>query len=256
MLRHTSGFVYGLGLGSSKVDLMYNKKHPLFVSNGDDMIARLSEYPLKSQPGEEYNYSVSVDVLGVIIERVSGKSLSDFMMENIFIPLGMKDSHFRLPQPKTNRFCSIYKKGLKIEESYKSTEYTKARFESGGGGLVSTSSDYLKFCNLMLNRGIIGPDTLISPYLLDEMTKNQLPEGEGIYKQKGEVAIGFGLGFSVNLKEWGKFGHEGDYGWSGIGGTHFVISPLDETVVIIMTQKKPFSDKIKRELMPIIYEGF
>ena len=255
LLRHTSGFVYGFGLGFSKVDLMYNKKHPLFVTNGDEMINRVSDYPLKSQPGEEYNYSISVDVLGVIIERVSGKSLGDFMTENIFKPLGMIDSHFMLPQEKTDRFCSIYGVGLKLNESYKSSEYTKERFEGGGGGLVSTSSDYLKFCSLMLNNGVIGKDTLVNPELINEMTKNQLPKGQGVYKHKGEVAIGFGLGFSVNLQEWGKFGHKGDYGWSGIGGTHFVISPKEETVIIIMTQKQPFSEKIKRELIPIIYEG-
>jgi CubicO group peptidase (beta-lactamase class C family) len=255
LLRHTSGFAYGLGLGFSKVDLMYNVNHPLFVANGDDMIGRLSDYPLKSQPGEHFNYSISIDVLGVLVERISGKSLGEFMTENIFIPLGMKDSHFQLPQEKTARFCSIYGVGLQLKESYKDSEYSKKRFEAGGGGLVSTTSDYLKFSNLMLNKGIYGNDTLISPSLIDEMTINQLPEGEGVYKQKGEVAIGFGLGFSVNLMEWGNFGHKGDYGWSGIGGTHFVISPKEEIVIIIMTQKQPFSDKIKRELLPIIYEG-
>ncbi len=105
----------------------------------------------------------------------------------------------------------------------------------------------------MLNEGIYNSDRLISPILVREMTKNQLPENEGVYKLGSDVAIGFG--FSVNLKEWGNYGHQGDYGWSGIGGTHFVISPEKNLVLIIMTQLQPFPDKIKRALTPIVYSG-
>lgn len=255
LLRHTSGFAYGLGIGSSKVDQLYNKNHPLFTSNRNDMINRLAQLPLQCSPGEEYHYSVSTDVLGAIVEKVSNMKLSEFMTKNIFEPLGMNDTHFKLPEDKKERFCSIYEKGLKLKESYRLAEYTYNRMESGGGGLVSTSSDYLKFCKVMLNNGIHNSDTLISPSLVAEMTKNQLPEGEGVYKLNNEVAIGFGLGFSVNLQEWGHHGHKGDYGWSGIGGTHFVISPKENLIVIIMTQKQPFSTKIKSELIPIIYRG-
>ena len=211
--------------------------------------------PPKSTPGKEYHYSVSVDVLGVIVERVTKMKLSKFMSQNIFEPLAMKDTYFKLPEFKRNRFCSSYGRGLRLEESYKATLYTQDRMESGGGGLVSTGSDYLKFCKLMLNDGIYNGDTLISPLLVAEMTKNQLPEGVGLYSRNNKVAIGFGLGFSVNMEEWGYNGHKGDYGWSGIGGTHFIISPDKKLVVIIMTQKQPFKTKIKRELGPIIYKG-
>ena len=127
--------------------------------------------------------------------------------------------------------------------------------EEGGGGLVSTSSDYLKFCSLLLNKGIYNSDTLISPFLIAEMTKNQLPIGVGLYKADNEVAIGFGFGFSINLQELGQRGHKGDFGWSGIGGTHFTISPKKKLVLIIMTQKQPFSLKIKNNLTPIILNG-
>ena len=254
LLRHTSGFVYGFGLGSSKVDKLYNKNHPLLVSNGNEMINRLAKLPLVCSPGTEYHYSISTDILGVIIERVSKMKLSEFMTKNIFGPLKMKDTYFKLPEFKKGRFCSIYGIMLMLKESYKLTEFLNDRMESGGGGLVSTSSDYLKFCSLMLNEGIYNSDTLISPFLIEEMTKNQLPSGEGVYKIDEEVAIGFGLGFSINLQELGQYGHKGDFGWSGIGGTHFVISPNENLVVIIMTQKQPFSTKIKDELISIIYQ--
>lgn len=256
LLRHTSGFAYGLGLGASRVDLSYNTNHPLFVTKSDQMIERLAGFSLQSEPGEEYHYSLSVDVLGAIIERVSGKSLGEFMNEKIFQPIGMKDTHFQLPASKIKRFCSIYGVGLRLKESYKSSEFSKDRMHQGGGGLVSTTSDYLKFCRLMLNKGIYNSDTIISPALVDQMTQNQLPEGQGVYKRGGKVAIGFGLGFSVNLQEWGKYGREGDYGWSGIGGTHFKVSPKNESIIIIMTQKQPLNNKVQRELIPIVYEGF
>ncbi len=255
LLRHTSGFAYGIGLGNSKVDKLYNKNHPLFVRNNKQMVQRLSELPLQSNPGEKYNYSISVDVLGCIIERVSGMRLSEFFNENIFEPLEMNDTYFKLPESKVKRFCSYYKKGLKLKESYKSTRYTKDGRQSGGGGLVSTSSDYLKFCTLLLNNGIYNNDTLISSSIIAEMTTNQLPEGEGVYKVNNDVGIGFGLGFMVYMKEWGKQGHLGDYGWSGAGSTHFYISPKEDLIVIIMSQKAPYSNELVSGLKPIIFEG-
>jgi CubicO group peptidase (beta-lactamase class C family) len=255
LLRHTSGFAYGAGLGNSKVDKLYDEKHPLFVSNSDQMIQRLSELPLQNNPGKKYNYSLSADVLGCIIERVSGLSLVAFFKKNIFEPLAMDDTHFKLPQSKISRFCSYYEHNLKLKESYKSTDYLKDRMQQGGGGLISTSSDYLKFCKLILNKGIHNNDTLISSSLIAQMTSNQLPKGEGVYKLNDEIGIGFGLGFMVFMKEWGNQGHKGDYGWNGIGGTHFYVSPKDELIVIIMSQKSPYSNKLVDGLKPIIFEG-
>ena len=255
LLRHTSGFAYGIGLGTSKVDKLYDKNHPLFVSNNEQMVQRLSKLPLQNNPGEKYNYSISVDVLGCIIERVSGKRLSEFFNENIFEPLEMNDTYFKLPETKVNRFCSHYEKGLKLKESYKSTRYTKDGRQSGGGGLVSTSSDYLKFCTLLLNKGVYNNDTLISSSIIAEMISNQLPEGEGVYKVNNDVGIGFGFGFMVYLKEWGKQGHLGDYGWNGAGSTHFYISPKEDLIVIIMSQKAPYSNELVGGLKPIIFEG-
>ncbi len=255
LLRHTSGFAYGLGLGSSKVDKLYDKNHPLFVRNNEEMVQRLSEFPLQNNPGEKYNYSISVDVLGCLIERVSGVRLSEFFNKNIFEPLEMNDTYFKLPESKVKRFCSVYKKGLKLKESYKNSEFIQDRMQSGGGGLVSTSSDYLKFCTLLLNNGVYNKDTLISSSIIAEMTTNQLPDGEGVYMVNNDVGIGFGLGFMVYMKEWGKQGHQGDYGWSGVASTHFYISPKENLIVLIMSQKSPYSNKLVEGLKPIIFEG-
>lgn len=255
LMRHTSGFAYGLGLGMSKVDMQYNLNHPLFSTSSNEMIDKLAKFPIKNHPGEKYSYSLSVDVLGALVERVSKKSLYDFMSENIFSPLGMNDTHFEIPSSKTNRFTTLYGLNLKTKDSYKESEYRNRPFHQGGGGLISTSSDYLKFCRLILSHGIHGTDTIISPALVDEMTKNQLPEGEGVFKLGGEVGIGFGLGFSVYLKEWGNKGHKGDFAWRGIGNTHFYCSPKEDLVVIIMTQKMPASQKLVTKLKPIIYDA-
>ena len=255
LLRHTSGFAYGFGLGLSKVDKMYNDNHPLDSKNNNELLQKLSKLPLKSNPGGKFNYSISVDVLGCLIERVSGMSLFDFFKQNILEPLNMNDTHFKLPKSKIDRFCSYYKKGLRLKEHYKKTRYLNDGIQSGGGGLVSTSSDYLKFCKLLTNKGIYNKDTLISPIIIKEMTKNQLPSGEGVFKIGKTIGIGFGLGFMVYMKEWGVKGHKGEYGWSGIGGTHFYISPKDDLIVIIMSQKAPFSNLLVNGLKPIIYKG-
>jgi CubicO group peptidase (beta-lactamase class C family) len=255
LLRHTSGFAYGLGLGSSKVDKLYDKNHPLFVSNNKEMVQRLSEFPLQSNPGEKYSYSISVDVLGYLIESVSGMRLSEFFNKNIFEPLEMNDTYFKLPESKVKRFCSVYEKGLKLNESYNYSNYIKERIQSGGGGLVSTSADYFKFCTLLLNNGVYKNDTLISSSIIAEMITNQLPEGEGVYKVNNNVGIGFGLGFMVYMKEWGKQGHQGDYGWNGLASTHFYISPKEDLIVIIMSQKSPYSNKLVDKLKPLIFEG-
>lgn len=255
LLRHTSGFGYGYSLGDDPVDKMYNKNHPLSVATFEQMINRLATYPLNSQPGTKYKYSLSVDVLGCLISRVSKMSLGEFFKANLFKSLNMNDTDFMLSESKVERFCSYYEKNLKLKESYKKSTYRNKHMESGGGGLISTSADYMKFCHLILNEGIVNGDTIISPYLIAEMSKNQLPEGEAIYKNKNGVGIGFGLGFSVYMKEWGKHGHPGDLSWSGIGSTHFYISPKEDLAIVIMSQHAPFSDKLLSKLKPLILDG-
>lgn len=255
LLRHTSGFAYGYSLGDDPVDKMYNKNHPLSVGSFEQMVERLATFPLNSQPGEKYKYSLSIDVLGYLVSRVSNMSLGEFFKINIFEPLEMNDTHFVLPKSKVKRFCSYYEKNLKVKESNKKSAYQNKRMESGGGGLISTSTDYIKFCHLILNKGIINLDTIISPHLVDEMSKNQLPEGEGVYKNKNGVGIEFGLGFSVYMKEWGKMGHPGDLSWSGVGSTHFYISPKEDLAIVIISQRSPFSGKLLKNLKPLILGG-
>jgi CubicO group peptidase (beta-lactamase class C family) len=250
LMRHTAGFSYGY-FSQTKVDKLYQKKHPLHVLTNDEFIQRTAKLPLLYTPGEQHHYSIATDILGVVIERLSKQSLGDFFRTNIFGPLEMNDTEFWVPLSKSDRFCSTYKSDLSLKESYKKSPFLgkdKPRRESGGGGLVSTASDYMNFCTLLKNKGIFRGRQLLQEASIAEMTKNQLKAGDTLFK-----GIGFGLGFSVQLDEWGIYGHKGDYGWSGAASTHFFISPKENLAVIILSQKQPFSDTLLRELKPIIY---
>ena len=255
LLTHTAGFAYGFGLGLSKVDFMYNKDHPFISSTTDEFLSKLSKYPLKSQPGEKYSYSLSVDVLGVLIEKVSGMTLGEFCKINIFDPLGMRDTYFKLPEVKVGRFCANYGVFLELKDSPEKSDFLKDRLHSGGGGLVSTGSDYLKFCQLLLNKGEYNGIRLLSRVLVETMTENHLPKGEALFKSGGEVGVGFGLGVSVIMQEWGDKGHLGDYSWNGMASTHFFISPSTDLIVIVMSQKMPYSNNLIQNVKPLVYKG-
>jgi CubicO group peptidase (beta-lactamase class C family) len=252
LLRHTAGFSYGY-FTNTGVDKLYNKNHPLHVASNKKFIDRTAELPLLNQPGEKHHYSIATDVLGVLIERVSKMSLGDFFKTNIFRPLGMKDTDFMLPESKINRFCSSYKPNLQLKDNYLKSFFVGKnayRRESGGGGLLSTASDYMKFCSMLKNKGIYNGNMILKETSVIEMTKNQLKEGDFVHK-----GIGFGLGFSVQLEEWGNYGHIGDYGWSGAASTHFYISPTKDLIVIILSQIQPFSNQLQLGLKPLIFKA-
>ena len=252
LLRHTAGFSYGY-FTNTAVDKLYMKNHPLHVATNKEFIKNTAELPLLNQPGEKHQYSIATDVLGVLIERVSKMSLGEFFKRNIFEPLRMDDTDFMVPQSKINRFCSSYTPKLKLKDNYLKSFFVgqnQYRRESGGGGLLSTASDYMKFCSMLKNRGSYKGKVLLSETSVQEMTKNQLKDGDLLHK-----GAGFGLGFSVQLEEWGKFGHKGDYGWSGAASTHFYISPAEDLIVIILSQIEPYSNQLQSGLKPIIFKA-
>lgn len=249
LLRHTSGFTYGF-FSNTPVDRMYMKKHPLYSSNNREMTKKLSSYPLLFQPGKKWHYSVSTDVLGDLVERVSGMSLEEFFTENITKPLGMNDTSFYVRKEKINRFASSYGPRNKIHESYtKSYFLIKDRIQSGGGGLVSTASDYMRFCMMLLGKGQVDGVRILREESVLEMTKNHLPEGVFAYG-----VFGFGLGVQVQLYDWGNHGHIGEYGWDGAASTHFWISPDDDLIVIVLSQRQPYSEQLKKAIKPIVYK--
>jgi CubicO group peptidase (beta-lactamase class C family) len=261
LMRHTSGLGYGLPQGSA-VDRLY-------IANGvdapgnslADMVARLGKLPLHSQPGTRFEYSLSTDVLGRIVEVVSGKSLDEFMEERIFRPLDMKDTGFFVPADKLNRLTASYVRGrkgtLKVSDSPTTSRYRKRpKFLSGGGGLLSTARDYSRFCQMLLNGGQLQGVQLLRPETVGLMTTNQLPRAAmpislGGFKIPG---LGFGLGVSVKLESpAAKPNTVGEYGWSGAASTFFWIAPRPALIAIILQQVEPLDLSLQLAINPAVY---
>jgi len=253
LLRHTSGLTYGF-FGNTPVDKMYRARSVFdWDSSLQDMIEKLSEIPLLYQPGTKWHYSVSTDVLGYIVEKISGQSLDKFFKQRIFKPLKMKDTAFNVPAKKAERFAACYGPnltgGLNIVDNPATSMYLKKlSLLSGGGGLVSTARDYLRFCQMLLNKGQLDGKQLLRPETVEMMTTNQLPDSV----RRGKDG-GFGLGFSVRLKD-GEF-PKGEYGWGGMASTHFWISPKQDLIVIALSQYMPYSARLENTVKPIVYDS-
>ncbi len=253
LLRHTSGLTYGY-FGDTPVDRMYRAKNILDrQSSLKDMVKKLGEIPLLYQPGTKWHYSVSTDVLGYLVEKVSGQSLDVFFKERIFEPLEMKDTAFYVPDEKVDRFAVCYGPkpggGLKVVDNPLKSQYlTKPVMFSGGGGLLSTARDYMRFCQMLLNKGQLDGARLLHAETIETMTSNQLPNG--VYRNKNG---GFGLGFSVQIAK-GK-SPMGEYGWGGMASTHFWISPKDELAVVALSQRIPYSGQLENAIKSIIYDS-
>ena len=253
LLRHTSGLTYGF-FGNTTVDKMYREKTIFdWQSSLEDMVDKLGEIPLLYQPGTKWHYSVSTDMLGRLVEIVSGQPLDKFFRKRIFKPLGMKDTAFHVPAKKVDRFAVCYGPkltgGLNVTDDPAKSRYLKKPVMlSGGGGLVSTAPDYLRFCQMLLNKGQLDGKRLLHAETVEMMTKNQLPDGVSRGKDGG-----FGLGFSVRTED-GKL-PKGEYGWGGMASTHFWISPRDELIVIALSQRIPFSSQLENTVKPIIYDS-
>jgi CubicO group peptidase (beta-lactamase class C family) len=252
LLRHTSGLTYGFS-GNAVAKMYKTRNITKRESSLEDMINKLSEIPLLHQPGTKWHYSVSTDVLGYLVQEVSAQSLDEFFRQNIFEPLDMKDTAFYVPNEKVNRLAACYgpkrNGGLKLlGDPAKSRYLTKPSLFQGGSGLVSTAPDYLRFCQMLLNKGRLDGKVLLRPETVEMMTTNQLPDG--VSRGNGG---GFGLGFSVRLED-GEF-PKGDYGWAGLASTHFFISPRHELIVIALSQYMPYSSQLPNAIKSTIYDS-
>ncbi len=250
LMRHTAGFTYG-AFGNTAVDKMYREKKMLDRNTTlQDFAAKLAELPLQYQPGTRFHYSVAVDVLGRVVEVASGRSLDAFFEDRIFKPLDMVDTAFHVPASKVDRFATNYGPGLKvIDDPAKSPYLNPPKFFSGGGGLVSTARDYIRFCQMMLNRGELEGTRLLKTETVEMMTQNQLPKEAMPMSMPGlsisVPALGFGLGFAV----WTKSVNgvvEGEYFWGGAASTGFTICPHNKTVEVCMTQFMPFNPTLSQ----------
>jgi CubicO group peptidase (beta-lactamase class C family) len=243
LLRHTSGIVYAAFTAHPKVKELYLKENVGWRDvTPAEQIERLGKVPLAHQPGTTFEYGLSVDVLGRVIEVVSGKSLGQFMHERIFVPLGMTDSGFFVPQEKQGRLAQPFAKDPATGTPISLVDVTMPpKNDAGGAGGVGTAADYARFLQMMLNGGQLDGIRLLSRTTVKYMTSDHL----GDIKSAGVVAlppaIGFGLGFAVR-RETGLFevtGTAGEYFWSGAAGTAFYVDPKEELICVLMMQGMP-----------------
>src|SRR5665213_763647 len=246
LLRHTSGLTYAFQQRSN-VDAAYREMKIGEIEKAGSlqtMIEALAKIPLEFSPGEAWNYSVSTDVIGYLIGKISGKPFEQFLKERIFDPLGMKDTDFFVPADKVHRFAACYsadpKGGLTLQDDPATSSYLKPpSFVSGGGGLCSTTADYLTFCRALLGGGELDGVRLIGPQTLALMTSNHLPGGRdlpemsrSLFSEATYNGIGFGLGFSVTMDPARTLlpGSAGEYAWGGAATTSFWIDPAEELI--------------------------
>ncbi|PCJ67088.1 MAG: serine hydrolase [Candidatus Hydrogenedentota bacterium] len=260
LLRHTSGLTYGF-FGNTKVDQMYQQNGVLITDmNLEDMVRKLGNFPLLFQPGEQWHYSLSVDVLGRLVEVVSGQSFDEFLQDRIFAPLDMVDTGFYVPKEKMNRFANLYapaKDGEGIVPANPMMSFNfiaKPRLFSGGGGLVSTGADYLRFCQMMLNGGQLDGERLLSRKTVELMTVNHCLDADLPMAKSG---YGFGLGFAVaeNRGRSASLATEGEYNWGGAAGTRFWIDPEEEFIGIYMVQILPHIYTFGSEFKQLAYQA-
>jgi CubicO group peptidase (beta-lactamase class C family) len=272
LLSHQSGLTYGF-LERTNVDAMYRKNGIGQIETRGtlrEMVQALADLPLEFSPGDAWNYSVSTDVCGYLVEVISGQRFDDYLQANIFDPLGMVDTGFYVPQAKAHRLAANYgvtpEGGIRlIDDPATSTYLTPPAFLSGGGGLVSTIDDYLVFCQALVNGGEVNGTRIIGRKTLELMTSNHLPEGKdlaahamGRWAETTFSGIGFGLGFSVTLDPARSqiSGTPGEFSWGGAASTVFWIDPIEDLVCIFMTQLMPSSHyNIRRELRAIVYSA-
>ncbi|MBC9031527.1 beta-lactamase family protein [Sphingomonas sp. JC676] len=272
LLRHTSGLTYGFQ-DRTPIDAAYREsKMENWHGNLtlDEFVAALGKLPLEFSPGDEWNYSVSTDVLGAVVERVSGQSLDRFFAERILAPLGMHDTFFQVPEDKIDRLADCWTLapgGARVmyDRGAASAWSRFPRLVSGGGGLVSSALDYHRFNTFFLNGGELEGTRLVSRKTVDLMTMNHLPGGSdlthmsrSLFSETTNAGTGFGLGFAINMDVAKSMlpGSSGEYYWGGMFSTAFFIDPIERITMVFMTQFSPSTTyPIRRELKTMIYSA-
>ncbi|MFC4293405.1 serine hydrolase domain-containing protein [Sphingorhabdus arenilitoris] len=270
LLRHTSGLTYSFQERTA-VDAAYRSSdiESWNKFDSDSFIAGLAKIPLQFDPGSSWNYSVSTDVLGVIVERISGQRLGDYFAEHIFAPLGMTDTSFQVEASKASRLTASFAfhptdKMIPNDPGGADSAWAKGfKIHSGGGGLSSTVADYHLFCRMLLNGGALDGAQIISPKILELMTANHLPGGgdltqhsTALFSEAENAGIGFGLGFAVNIDPAATMipGSQGEFSWGGMYSTTFFVDPQEDICMIFMTQLMPsMTYPIRREIRTMLY---
>jgi CubicO group peptidase (beta-lactamase class C family) len=249
LMTHTAGFAYGLS-SDTPVDKMYAEQRVLQSASLSEMIGKLSKMPLLYQPGTRWVYSLSVDIQGYLVEKLSGKPLSEFMHERIFEPLGMKDTDFYVPPEKLDRFVSNYEWDGTREEIAPAKSLLlgldfvkRPRMPLAGAGLVSTAEDYFRFCQMILNGGELDGVRILSPRSVELLRANHLPQslmtsdnGVGLYHFGPGVGFAFNMPVVVDSLKAGTLTGNGSLTWGGAGQTWFWIDPTYDIVFVGMVQ--------------------
>ncbi|MEE4360860.1 MAG: serine hydrolase domain-containing protein [Pseudomonadales bacterium] len=273
LLTHMSGLTYDF-MHATNVDSAYRKAGVRSNVEGrtlKDMIDALATIPLEFSPGTAWNYSFATDVCGHLVEVMSGQRFDRFLKERIFDPLGMEDTFFQVPPEKLERFAANYERGADkqvrlLDDPMNSPYGREVTLLSGGGGLVSTAHDYLRFCRMLLGGGTLDGARIIGPKTLELMAANHLPNGDdltrwarGTFSETTYEGYGFGLGFSVNLGAGAtsSAGSAGEIAWGGAASTIFWVDPAEDLAVILMTQFMPsgtfnFRGQMKALVYPAI----
>jgi CubicO group peptidase (beta-lactamase class C family) len=275
LLTHTSGLATGSGVTKSE----FEKIAPNTVPNDTigDFVTRLAKLPLHFEPGTKWEYGYATDIVGRLIEIISGNTLDEFLRERIFRPLQMNDTYFYLPETKLPRFAATYRPNsdLKIELAEapsRDSVYVEPphTYFSGAGGLISTAADYYRFHQMMLNGGELDGVRLLGRKTVELMTSNH--SGELFATQEspqrlfilGNRALGYcagqglGLGYKIvtDVGASGVPGSVGQYGWGGAFGTEFFVDPLEDLIGIVMTQIRPYSHlNIRQEFQVLAYQA-
>ncbi|MHB8577111.1 MAG: serine hydrolase domain-containing protein, partial [Dehalococcoidia bacterium] len=273
LLMHTSGLV--AGGNATPVGELYQRAELRGSSSEGTlagMIAKLGQLPLHCDPGSAWNYGVSTDVVGYLCEVISGTRFDQFVQERVTGPLGMNDTGFHVPAGSLDRFAANHRRGETVGPSFtlidrpdSSSAYASPRtYFSGAGGMVSTASDYLRFCTMLANGGELDGARVLGTRTLQFMTLNHLPGGSDLAGMGGRLGettlpgIGFGLGFAVLLDPTVAqiIGTPGEFYWGGAASTAFFVSPAEDLIMIFLTQLMPSSSyPFRREIRATIYSS-
>jgi len=261
LMRHISGLTYGEG--PDALQKTYARLNPMQSTNLAEMAEKLSQVPLAFDPGMDWNYGVSIDVLGRVIEVASGERLDVFLDKTIFQPLDMKDTGFSLPPEKVGRFAANYTRTngtLLVIDVPAQSKYAKpVTFFTGGGGLASTARDYMRFLTMIERGGKLDGHRILRSKTVKLMTSNQLPPTAFPihFGNERRAGTGFGLGFNVRteITTWDPAGHVGEYGWGGAASTHYWASPKDKLIVVTLEQIMPYEWDTEFGIKKIIYDA-
>ena len=272
LLRHTAGFTYSFQ-EQGNIDAAYRKTdvESWTKNTSQSVIDTLAQIPLEFDPGTQWNYSVATDIVGILVERISGLSLPEYFQTHIFTPLGMTDSFFQVPAGKAARIPEGFAfdpetKMKLIDKAGADSMWTKGwSFNSGGGGLASSVADYYRFCRMLLNGGALDGAQILSPKTIELMTANHIPGGQdltqmskSLFSEAEMAGIGFGLGFATTIDSAATLTpcSTGDFYWGGMYSTAFFVDPVEDIIMIFMTQLLPSTTyPVRREIKTMIYSA-